>query len=702
MKLNVLLCGLFVVSAVSGYTATPSEFPGAFIERAQNMVNQATNDVQDLDALSGVISPIAAMSNHASLKTVRSNLAELERMTMSEGSSAHIDAIRLAGLFKLSVPLILKMNDRILDALSDIETLLSFWKEAQGYRVHFFLHRKSPKVIVGQLQKIQKELCALLGALVQQVNRAPFGYDRSLQYAWFKNLCTLLTNEATPKHVAIAQPVFETVAALLTRATTSVLGFTSKIDRRLYEYGKPSWVRRNLGTAVTTVVGGTAATTAAHQCKDTKGDRYVVKAAHTIAQNAKMYGDACADALWGDDQRWQEEIEEAERKERLEFKVKVSQLLPAFTRNNSDRDKLATELVRQRLLDLNVITTKDAIDLLHVQFDDDGNPSIGTRERSGSDASAAAAAAISDDSNTMTDLERVYCKLFGMKALPEPKLCAAQLFDRDESAFTLAAMNTAAQARDLRYFIPLVTQPVSVEGQDLAEGVKNVPKVLSDTELREAYLVQSILADAAKGTRVASSLVPSAPTPTTKRFTSPGRAVEAIAQGMNGKLEVLDTLAQVPDIVRFGLKVGNTDFNKLKFQYWKKIKLPLMIGIAYFLHSVCKDVVIPPVKYLLKKTKIIKYEYEGLFETLRELKKLLLVNGEKQQSEMDPCDVGLMYYLIYRLECVEVPAKYSATFLDDVRLLQSPDLSAKQKYKVVKDVLQEGYPFLRVTSETTK
>lgn len=702
MKLNVLLCGLFVVSAVSGYTATPSEFPGAFIERAQNMVNQATNDVQDLDALSGVISPIAAMSNHASLKTVRSNLAELERMTMSEGSSAHIDAIRLAGLFKLSVPLILKMNDRILDALSDIETLLSFWKEAQGYRVHFFLHRKSPKVIVSQLQKIQKELCALLGALVQQVNRAPFGYDRSLQYAWFKNLCTLLTNEATPKHVAIAQPVFETVAALLTRATTSVLGFTSKIDRRLYEYGKPSWVRRNLGTAVTTVVGGAAATTAAHQCKDAKGDRYVVKAADTIGAHAKVYRNACADALWGDDKRREGELEAAERTEILEFKVKASQLLPAFTRNTTARDALAEQLVRQRLLDLGVITGENSVQLSQVQFDDNGNPSIGTRERSGSDASAAAAAAASsEDSNTVTDLERVYCKLFGMKKLPEPKSNAAQLLDRPGADFTVDAMNTAAQTRDLWYFIPLVTQPVSVEGQDLAEGVKGVPTVLENTELREAHLIRTVLAEATQGTHL-SRVLPAAPTPTTKRFASPGRAVEAIAKGMDGRLGLLDTLAQVPDIARLMQQIGYTKLERAQFELWKKIKLPLMIGIAYFLHSVCKDVVVPPVKYLLKKTKIIKYEYEGLFETLRELKKLLLVNGEKQQSEMDSCDVGLMYYLIYRLECVEVPAKYSATFLDDVRLLQSPDLSAKQKYKVVKDVLQEGYPFLRVTSETTK
>jgi hypothetical protein len=33
--------------------------------------------------------------------------------------------------------------------------------------------------------------------------------------------------------------------------------------------------------------------------------------------------------------------------------------------------------------------------------------------------------------------------------------------------------------------------------------------------------------------------------------------------------------------------------------------------------------------------------------------------------------------------------------LNDVRLLQASNLSAQQKYTIVKDVLQEGYPFLR-------
>ena len=724
MKKTIFLFGLLCVFAVSGYTAAPSEFPGAFVKQAQEAVDAAVESVKDLDALSSIIAPIAGMSNYASLKTVRSNLAELERMTMSEGSNAHIDAIRLAGLYKLTVPLVLKMNDRILDILSQIEELLSFWKEAQGYRVQFFLHRKSPKVIIHTLQRMQDELCALLGTLVQQINKAPFGQDRAVQYAWFKELCAQLNSDEASASIVMAQPVFETVAAMLTRATSFVLGFNNQMEKRLYQYGKPSWLRRNLGTVVATVGGGAALGVSADKCRDDNGDRYVQKAATTVLQHADMYRKACADALWGNDKKWADSIDVCEQEQIVSFKIKASQLLPEFTRNEADRDALAEQLVRQRLLDLEVITSDESsVDLSQVQFDSksgalvmqrsrsgsDGasassevaRVSSSVRKRSGSDGSVSAAASGSDNTHITTDLERVYCRLFGMKDLPAPKKCAVQLLDQNADIFTVDAMNSAAETRDLRYFLFLVAQPVAHEGHDLAEGIATAPSVLRDTELNEAHLIKAVLAEASEGTKL-RHLLPNAPAQTRKKYKTPGAGVEAIAKGMDGRLGLLDTLAQVPDIGRLAYDIGYTKFEREKYELWKKMKLLVMIGISYFLYRVGKDVVAPPVSYVLKKMRIISYPYEGLFETLRELKKLLLVNGEKQQAEMDPCDVGLMYYLIYRLECVDVPAKYSTTFLHDVRLLQSPDLSAKQKYKVVKDVLQDGYPFLRPTGVTTK
>jgi len=568
---------------------------------------------------------------------------------------------------------------------------------------------------------MQDELCALLGTLVQQINKAPFGQDRAVQYAWFKELCAQLNSDEASASIVMAQPVFETVAAMLTRATSFVLGFNNQMEKRLYQYGKPSFVRRNLGTVVTAVGGGAAVGISADKCRDSNGNRYVQKAATTVAQHADTYRKACADALWGNDNRRKQEIEDSEQHQVLRFKTKVSQLLPGFTRDEAGRDQLATQLVRQRLLDLEVIKSGDAsVDLSQVRFDDSsGAPIIDTSRSAGDAAGAAqgarassfarrrsaddatASAVITDDSNTPTDLERVYCRLFGMRDLPAPKKCAEQLLVQDAGIFTVDAMNNAAEKRDLLYLLSLVTQPVAHEGHDFAEGIKTAPSVLGDTELNEAHIIKAVLAEAAAGTQL-RRVLPSAPAPTQKKYKTPGAGIEAIAKGMDGRLGILDTFAQVPDLARLMYDIGYTKLERESFEVWKKTKLLVMLGIAYFLYRVGKDVVAPPVSYVLKKMRIISYPYEGLFETLRELKKLLLVNDEKQQAEMDPCDVGLMYYLIYRLECVDVPAKYSTTFLHDVRLLQSPDLSAKQKYKVVKDVLQDGYPFLRPTGVTTK
>ena len=103
----------------------------------------------------------------------------------------------------------------------------------------------------------------------------------------------------------------------------------------------------------------------------------------------------------------------------------------------------------------------------------------------------------------------------------------------------------------------------------------------------------------------------------------------------------------------------------------------------------------PPLKYIFKRSRP-SGKYDDLLELLRELKKLFLVNGEKQQGEMDPYDVGLTHYLVHRLEFEkDIPKKYHKKYVQDIRLLQAGDLSAQQKYNIVKDVLQDGYPFLR-------
>ena len=80
--------------------------------------------------------------------------------------------------------------------------------------------------------------------------------------------------------------------------------------------------------------------------------------------------------------------------------------------------------------------------------------------------------------------------------------------------------------------------------------------------------------------------------------------------------------------------------------------------VSYILFRIGKDMMWPPLKYFINRSRPTG-KYDELLELLRELKKLFLVNGEKQQAEMDPYDVGFMHYLVHRLEHEQnIPKKY--------------------------------------------
>ncbi len=74
---------------------------------------------------------------------------------------------------------------------------------------------------------------------------------------------------------------------------------------------------------------------------------------------------------------------------------------------------------------------------------------------------------------------------------------------------------------------------------------------------------------------------------------------------------------------------------------------------------------------------------------------LLNVYGNAQPSAMAPQDYGKLLYLIHKLqrEQYNVPREFKASFIHDVRILQSSTLSAAQKLQAI-DLMYKRYPFL--------
>ncbi len=603
MKKTLLVIHLILLPYLSamGFIAAPSEFPNAFVDAVQQNIERTTNMIQDFDEISCVVGPISLMSKTSSLSNVKKFHAQLEELTMSEVAGTHIDNIRLSGLYKLSVPLVIEMNRQLLIKLAKLDELLEFWKEAEDYYVHYFLHKKSPREIVRKLEIHQEELYELLGTIAIHVNAIPLSKDAKTQYEWLRVLCNHFNSCLPRQKTIVTKPIFEAVSAMFAKAISSVEKFSESCESRVQRYAKPSWIRRNcfgvVGGAAALFAGGSSAV---------KYEKQITDGAQTVKESAQTYANATADALWGNDQKWERDLGEKEDDVRRYYERTLKNLLPYFTPENKQ--------VKTYLEELPV----DFLNKFNKQNIEDG-----------------------------------------------------------------------AVKLDLHYFgevVSLVADALSKEGTQVTQVAQEMCQILENTDLGQGNNVWNTMAD----------VVPFMRKKETKfEYKEYGHALKAIAETMKGKLQILDTATEAPNLAMLGGRIAAVKGERKFLEIWRKTKLLVMAAIGYFVFRVGKDVAGPPISYLIKRSWPKDSSYDGLLETLRELKKLFLVNGDKQQSEMDPYDVGLTYYLVHRLERVMVPKKYRKKFLQDVRLLQASNFTAHQKYNIVKDVLQDGYPFLR-------
>ena len=661
MKRNILFIGILFVSAAYGYTATPSEFPHVFVNAAQKNVEHTAQMMQDLDAISSVIGPISLMNGKVPLHNVRTHLSQIERITMSEGASEHIDTIRLAGLYKLSVPLVLTINNEILTALKRVDALLLFWREAQEYRVHFYLHSQSPKVIVHTLERMQNELCTLLGKIVQQVNSAPFGKDIQAQYAWLHELCGHLTTSKHAQSIVIPQPAFETVAALFTRAIASVSSFTDHIKKQLHEYAKPSWVRRNAGMAI---AGAGAVATGApliakHNDEIAQKSMDAYESVKKIAESQKVL----VQEAFFDQGKGLADI--AQRREKLSHKYR--------------------DFLYEQLLEYSSNEEHRKAAILHAL------------NRSGQDHGL-------DSKASIDTLEQKYEEVYSGKKVPKGKACIPQLKESDYDFLNPDEIEKAARATDFNFFleevIPLLEKTLQQEGCDARDAVEKLGPVLDQIgeDLKPLF---EALERVQNGTSMATGIFSALFRKNAKATTENGSNSAGAQKPERIEYDTVfpNLTKQITPPVRTGLAIPQAlslAANSMKLSA-ERLDWQLKWVKVIFLGGIASIPVYGIYKCFVSLYKKCKHHttFEGLLDTLRELKKVLLVNGDKQQCEMDPYDVGCMYYLIHKLESVVVPKKHRKNFLNDVRLLQASNLSAQQKYTIVKDVLQEGYPFLR-------
>ena len=331
MKKTLLVIHLILLSYLSttAFMTAPSEFPNVFVDAAQQKIEQTTDMIQEFDDISCVVGPISLMSKTSSFSHVKKFHAQLEELTMGEVVGTHIDNIRLSGLYKLAAPLVIEMNHQLLVKLAKLDELLEFWKEAEDYYLHYFLHKKSPREIVRKLEIHQEELYELLGNIAVHVNAVPLDKDAKTQYEWLRILCNHFNACLPHQKTIVTKPIFEAVSALFAKAISSVEKFPESCELRLQRYAKPSWIRRNCFGVV-----GSAAPLFAVGSSAVKYKQQIVDGAEAVKRSAKTYGDATADALWGNDQKWENELGKKERDVRIYYERTLKNLLPYFTPGN--------------------------------------------------------------------------------------------------------------------------------------------------------------------------------------------------------------------------------------------------------------------------------------------------------------------------------------------------------------------------------
>ncbi len=706
-KIALMTFSFLYCSSAMGYHAQAPEFPNAFIGSVQNKIDYTLEAVQECDSVSCVVGPISLMSRTSSLDQVKKLLGQLDTLTMTDVAGSESDSIRLSSLYKLIVPLVVFMNNQILDHLQQVDTLLEYWKEAQEYTVQFHLHAKSPRAIVRRLELLQEELCERLGSIVIHINGAPFDKDVRAQYEWFQELCNHF-NAVIPNQTSLlAQPVFEAVAVMLSKSITSVEKFSAVWQKRLDQYQQPSFLRRRVGSIVGAAVACVGGGPAIVKNKDTiqakSKEAYTnvkrvgadqaelvrealfdqSKGLADIAQRRRDIGDQYRDFLYG--QLLEYSSVEADRK---------AAIVHALVRKNDVADKAAVRPSGDAAID-DAAFEQVAPALLKAHY----------------------------DAMKIDALQARYKALHDDKKVPEAKACAKRLH---ADFLTPDAIEEAAESADPNFLvekvIPLIFSTLQEEGVDVKQALHILGPVTRHVLDELAPILETLdavkqaqtkaggiwnalfakqdskgakgdeddNADASAAAHNTALLSQSAIDLTQYQKGDGKLDLAKVVPGLtNGVTPPVRTALSIPQAFMLVANAGKLSAERLNWQL-KWVKALALGGIAGIpVYGVYKGAAA-----LYGRTKKTS-SYDGLLETLRELKKLFLVNGNKQQSEMDPCDVGFTHYLVYKLERERVPKKYRNNFRADVRALQKPDLSAGQKYNFVKDVLQDGYPFLR-------
>ncbi len=737
------------------YSHRKSIFPDRYIDRVQHQLDDILGCLAGLETEIPIVGQIRDLQNQSTMNAVLKLLRSLQEVSADVDQDT-MDSIHTACLYKLIVPLIIRYNDLLLNHIAEIDDRLTFWMYAQEHTAHYFF-RKNPQkwFISNQAKEVEEHVVMLrglkekyhytLGLLVKHIDTLSFETPYLEQYQWILELCNQINGVASEKNEPIQEFSFTTIAELISTIITHISQTRKNLQSEIEPYCVPSWIERNwmmaLG-ATGSLLWGTP-----HIVRNS--DK-IAAAGKSVGDAAKLYGTHLADALWGNDQKQMQELANQSKELQALYEMTLLKMLPEYVEKEEDRLAVLTSIIEKKFQehaydlkiddlekinfpelegdsketidDIKKICTQETTSFIGrnptIKFDEKQyKEKIAARTKIKEDEQDAKRiaykeiiAVVKSNKNFSLDVLRqssglskkdiislLYGGIYKSTELPQVKRCLDQI-DReklakfDEKNIKKAAYGQNGEgALDTTYLsevvFPIIAQTYSIELEVLQDCLEKATDILvNETEGEGGKNLRRVLNEVVPEWIVAKDK-------TEKKDLTTG--IIGALEACKPAAEFIKTIAQSPNHINAWSKLYRHKANEWWFEKYKQSKLFIFLVVGYLIFKAGQDISYP-FRVVAQKLKPVT-SYDDILGALQELMLLFNVYGSASFAQMEPHDIGLMHYLIDKLQALEyrVPKQYQESFRNNVRLLSASDLTALQKYNIINDAILRRYQFLK-------
>ena len=668
------------------------------------------------------------------------------------GRSVNAQVAHVASYAKLAIPLILRMNKLLISQLAQIDKMLMYWRHAEEHWVHYMLHKSPEKFLedeqfdeaqrnVKALERMKMRRYNLFGKLLVHLSTFSSKAEPKLQSEWlrglFETLISSLPKQTLPPHGTDLSVPFE-------KAARVVSSFHSSFEKAVASYEIPAWYRRYwLGTSggLLTLLG-LAKLGYRHKEKIERG----VQAGTAYVRDFHNK----VNDIYEQERKQGEELSKRKAQLTQNYEKTLSSLLPFFTTDETQRrqyiqsglsfslqnrewkldesisEPLEEGLLRQLVRDgkydesslkkVPGVGEKDVYEIIYKSlFNEVGNQN---RTQGGHDIEKkiendARLKRLAQDNTRRKDLSIVMKEIAEKKEFDPEKLKILQGLSADcdvlDTVFTgihgghippaKKVLNTLEPHRVQQFN----SNAISEASNDISLSyVNEVPnELMLEVLTKEAGIIADRLNDfidtikEQDGTK-AQLLGLYIPLLKNTGKSDASDLVVKLTQLGDALVDCVNTLGKEGELVALQTNVGIWKSQNELHQLWVSYRL-LLLGVvaAFAIWPVYKGV---GLSWDLFKWYRGTKNYEEVRGALLGLLNLFIRYGDAHPTEMEPEDVGRIHYLTYKLELEgpEVPKTHRKEFMQDVRQLQSQDLTPQQKYKIISDVIMNKYLFLKV------